>query len=318
MREKKTIVILVLLFTVTIIVITYGIITRTSNANTLIYNLLLPTETRTLIPIQMKLPNGQWSQPIKFNFDTGASFATDIPLELLADFGSGPDGVPSDQRHEQPVIIKIVGLNGEYKIPCMIQDKDHYDLFRSQSNRYPLLRIRDITDRISIVYTNTQTILRVGSAPPSELMSVGSSNTINLPDMALRDGTPTSGWQWMQVKFSNPSSHANITDWFGLNTGDVRIVMKKSLGDSLQLPLIDGRDSDNFNSHATMEFIESMPTHAILANIPIEVRRDTADFARGGPARNFGSGLVVLDRYSIVVWGGLHWALIPASAQKSH
>jgi hypothetical protein len=79
--------------------------------------------------------------------------------------------------------------------------------------------------------------------------------------------------------------------------------MKKNLSDSLQLPLIDGRDLDNFDSHATIEFIESMPTHATLANIPVEVRKDTADFARGGPARNFGTGLVVLYRYSIVVWG---------------
>lgn len=109
--------------------------------------------------------------------------------------------------------------------------------------------------------------------------------------MAPRNSTPTSGWQWTHVKFSNPSSRANITDWFGLNTGDVRIVMKKNLSDSLQLPLIDGRDSDNFDSHATIEFIESMPTHATLANILVEVRKDTADFARGGPARNFGSGL---------------------------
>jgi hypothetical protein len=134
-----------------------------------------------------------------------------------------------------------------------------HDLFRSQSNRYPLLRIRDIIDRISIVYTNTQTILRVGSAPLPELTSVGSYNTINLPDMAPRKGTPTSGWQWMQVKFSSPSSRANITDWFGLNTGDVRIVMKKSLGGSLQLPLIDGRESDNFdrihaNTRSTIKY----------------------------------------------------------------
>lgn len=315
MRGK--IIIILVLLVIVIIIVTYGIITPTAGANTLIYNLLLPTETRTLVPIQMKLPNGQWSQPIKFNFDTGTSFATDIPPELLADFGSGPDGVPSDQRHEQPVTIKIVGLNGEYKIPCMIQDKDHYDLFRSQSNRYPLLRIRDITDSISIVYTNKQTTLRVGSAPPPELTAAGSSNIIYLPDMAPRNSTPTSGWQWTHVKFSNPSSRANITDWFGLNTGDVRIVMKKNLSDSLQLPLIDGRDSDNFDSHATIEFIESMPTHATLANIPVEVRKDTADFARGGPARNFGSGLVVLDRYSIVVWGGLHWALIPAATQDT-
>jgi len=49
-----------------------------------------------------------------------------------------PVGVPSDERKEQPRVIRIPGLDGEYKIPIMIQDKDHYDLFRNDSNRYPL------------------------------------------------------------------------------------------------------------------------------------------------------------------------------------
>ena len=43
--------------------------------------------TRPLIPVQMQLPNGTWSETVIFNFDTGASFPTDIPLQLLDDFG---------------------------------------------------------------------------------------------------------------------------------------------------------------------------------------------------------------------------------------
>jgi hypothetical protein len=69
------------------------------------------------MPIQMKLHYGSWSAPIKFNFDSGASWPTDIPLELLADVGAAPDGVPSDERKEQPGVIRIPGLDGEYKIP---------------------------------------------------------------------------------------------------------------------------------------------------------------------------------------------------------
>ena len=33
---------------------------------------LTPSESRTIIPIQMQLPNGKWSNPISYNFDSGA------------------------------------------------------------------------------------------------------------------------------------------------------------------------------------------------------------------------------------------------------
>ena len=46
----------------------------------------------------MQLPNGKWSNPTSFNFYSGVSWATDVPLELLGSFGSGPDGVPSDEE----------------------------------------------------------------------------------------------------------------------------------------------------------------------------------------------------------------------------
>jgi hypothetical protein len=276
---------------------------------TLTYD-LPSSDSRTIIPIQMKLPDGLWSAPIKFNFDTGASWPTDVPLELLADFGAAPDGVPSDERKEQPGVIRIPGLDGEYNIPIMIQDKDHYDLFRTDPNRYPLLRIRDITDEISMVFTNKQTVLRLGATKPPELTAAPASSVINLPDMMRRTGTPTSGWQWNQVTFKNPATGLTFTDWMGLNTGDVRIVVKKSLADTLGLPLTPGRNPENFDTHATIEFIESTPIHAILDNIAVEARDDNVRFGRGGPPRNFGLGLVVLDKYSIAIWGGLHWALI--------
>ena len=40
---------------------------------TLTYD-LTSSDSMTIIPIQMKLHNGSWSAPIKFNFDTGASW----------------------------------------------------------------------------------------------------------------------------------------------------------------------------------------------------------------------------------------------------
>lgn len=43
--------------------------------------------SRPIIPIQMQKPDGSWSDPIKFNFDTGASSPTDVPLDLLKAFG---------------------------------------------------------------------------------------------------------------------------------------------------------------------------------------------------------------------------------------
>ena len=237
----------------------------------------------------------------KVNFDTGASWPTDVPLELLADFGAAPDGVPSDERKEQPGVIRIPGLDGEYNIPIMIQDKDHYDLFRNDSNRYPLLRIRDITDEISMVFTNKKTVLRLGVTKPPELTAALTSSVINLPDMRARSGTPTSGWQWNQVTFKNPATGLTFTDRMGLNTGDVRVVVKESLANTLGLPLTPGRNAENFNTNTSIEFIESTPTHAILDNIAVEARDDNARFARGGAARNFGGGLVVLDKYSIAI-----------------
>ena len=100
---------------------------------TLVYN-LTSSETRTILPIQMMLPDGTWSQPVKYNFDTGASTATDVAPQFLSAFGYGPDGVGTDSslRKEQPGKIRIVGLDGEFDLPVRVKDKAHYDLFREQ------------------------------------------------------------------------------------------------------------------------------------------------------------------------------------------
>jgi len=263
---------------------------------------LTPSESRTIIPVQMQLPNGEWSNPINFNFDSGASWATDVPLELLGSFGSGPDGVPSEERKEQIAKIRIAGLSGEYSLPVMIQDKPHYELFRKESppERYPAVRLRDLLPFMSFVFTNENTIIRTNNlGPPPEL---NNPNKILLPDMSPHSGTPTSGWQWLRVKFENPSDRTkSIVDWFGLNTGDKRIIIKKSIADTIHLFLSSGRNFENFDTLSNIEFIEAEPIIK-LVNVKTEARINTAEFARGGEPRNFGGGLEVLDHYSMIFW----------------
>src|SRR5678815_3847633 len=132
--------------------------------NTLVYS-LTSSETRTILPIQMQLPDGTWSQPVKYNFDTGASWPTDVAPQFLPAFGYGPDGVGSDSsnRHPQPGKIRIVGLDKEIDLPVMVQDKAHYDLFRDQPppTRYPLVNVADILTQISMVFASDQTTLRL-------------------------------------------------------------------------------------------------------------------------------------------------------------
>jgi hypothetical protein len=63
--------------------------------NTLVYD-LTSSENRTILPIQMMLPDSTWSQPVKYNFDTGALWSTDVAPQFLSAFGYGPDGVGKD------------------------------------------------------------------------------------------------------------------------------------------------------------------------------------------------------------------------------
>ncbi len=281
-----------------------------SGNHTLVYD-LTSSETRTILPIQMKLPDGTWSQPVKYNFDTGASLPTDVAPEFLSAFGYGPDGVGSDpsKRITLPGKIKIVGLDGEFDLPVMVQDKAHYDLFRDQPPpiRYPLLRVADILTEVSMVFTNEETTIRLRDVPIPELADI--SKLISLPDLQRRDGTPTSGYQWMRVDFINPSTGGAIEDWFGLNTGDDKLVLKKqSVADVLQLPLT-RTSSCNYDSESTIVFKEASKP-AKLDSAPVQVREETCQFARGGEPRNFGGGPAFLSEYTLILWD-MHRALLP-------
>ncbi len=278
--------------------------------NTLVYK-LTSSETRTILPIQMRLPDGTWSQPVKYNFDTGASHPTDVAPEFLSAFGYGPDGVGTDSsdRKEQPGKIRIVGLDKEIDLPVMVQDKDHYSLFRDQPSpeRYPLLKVKDILTQISMVYTLENTTLRLNGVPIPELADT--SKLITLPDFQLREGTPTKGWQWMRVSFINPSTGAAIEDWFGLNTGDSKLVIKKeSVADEINLPLT-RTDDCNYASKGTLDFIEaSKPVK--LDSATVQVREEDCRFARGGEPRNFGGGVPFLSKYTMILWD-MHRSLLP-------
>ena len=280
-----------------------------SGKHTLVYD-LTSSETRTILPIQIKLPDGTWSEPVKYNFDTGAT-TTDLAPEFLSEFGYGPDGVGIDpsKRVTIPTKIKIVGLDGEFNLPVMVQDKAHYDLFRDQPPpvRYPLLKIADILTDTSMVFTNEDTTIRLRDVPIPELTDT--SKLISLPDLQRRDNTPTSGLQWMRADFINPSTGASIEDWFGLNTGDNKLVLKKqSVADVLQLPLT-RTSSCNYDSESTVVFKEASEP-AQLDSAPVQVREETCLFARGGEPRNFGGGPPFLSEYTMILWD-MHRALLP-------
>ena len=122
-----------------------------------------------------------------------------------------------------------------------------------------------------MVYTSEQTTLRLRDVPIPELADA--SKLITLPDLQRRDGTPTSGWQWMRVDFINPSTGAGIEDWFGLNTGDNKMVLKKqSVADEIKLPLT-RTDDCNYDSKSTVVFKEaSKPVK--LDSAPVQVREE--------------------------------------------
>ncbi|MEJ7642564.1 MAG: hypothetical protein WKF36_10270, partial [Candidatus Nitrosocosmicus sp.] len=273
-----------------------------SGKHTLVHD-LTSSETRTILPIQMKLPDGTWSQPVKYNFDTGASTATDLAPEFLSAFGYGHDGVGSDpsKRITLPGKIKIVGLNGEFDLPVMVQGKAHYDLSRDQPPPIscPLLRVADILTDVSMVFTNEDTTNRLRDVPTPELTDT--SKLKALPDLQRGDGTPTSGWQWMRADFINPSTGGAIEDWFGLNTGDNKLVLKKqSVVDVLQLPLT-RTSSCNYDSESTIVFKEASKP-AKLDSAPVQVRGETCQFARGGEPRNMGGRPAFLSIYTLILW----------------
>ena len=253
----------------------YSLLNGITANSTLVYN-LTSSEDRTILPIQMMLPDGMWSQPVKYNFDVGASWPTDIAPQFLSAFGYGPEGVGKDssKREGQPGKIKIVGLDKEIDLPIMVNDKSHYDLFREQPppTRYPLLNVKDILKKISMVFTSDQTTLRLRDVPIPELADT--SKLIDLPDFQPRDGTPTSGWQWMRVKLINPSTGAGVEDWFGLNTGDDKMVLKKqSVADDINLRL-KRINSCNYDSKSTIVFTEASKP-VVLDSAAVKVREES-------------------------------------------
>ena len=172
---------------------------------------------RPYIPIQMQKPNGSWSSTIIFNADTGASWATDVPLQLYRDFGGYVD---SDDRKEQPGRVRIPGLSGEFDIPIVRQDKAHYDLFREQSSRKPLLRVRDLTKYFNVIFERTKTTLRhksLGAIPP-EIQKEG---TIFMPVASRRTGTPTSAYWWTKGTMIGSKTYSNV--WFNVCTGRLQL-----------------------------------------------------------------------------------------------
>ena len=104
-----------------------------------------PKRGRPIIGVSFKQPNGQWSALIPMNFDTGASYPTDIPLQIATKWGSTSN---SSQKYYKDSPVRIEGFGDkEFKIEICLQDKDHYKLLRDEADapdyRYPLLRVRD-------------------------------------------------------------------------------------------------------------------------------------------------------------------------------
>lgn len=260
--------------------------------------------TRPIIPVQMMLPNNEWSETVLFNFDTGASSPTDIPLQLLDDFGYKEIANGKTRpTYKKKMRIPDSGLP-DFWLDCMLQNKAHYDLFREQKNRYPLLRVRDLvmTDYFSIVYNLQNTVIRTKEMDVPEIRKTG---TVRLPDAMKRSGTPTSSWYWWKVKFRNPRKTSQTeTDWFQHCTGDYKIILKKDTAEEIDLKLESKIDSENWNSHVTMEFTEAKPVNnAKLINAATTVRSMDADYARGGDPRNFGGGIEILKKWSVVIKG---------------
>ncbi len=264
------------------------------------YTSKTPNTSRPIIPIRMQKPDGTWSDPIKFNFDTGASSPTDVPLDLLKAFGGQVD---TSKRKTQSGKIIIPGFNNDQvlDIPIMVQDKAHYDLFRSQSSRKPLLRVYDLMPYLSIIYELNQTTLipkELGN--PTEPSTV--QGTIMMPPAQQRTGTPTSAHYWSKGTMTGSKTYSNV--WFNINTGDYRFIIPRSFCDNAGFKITSDNISGNGESNATGTFRwdETTPTKLTLSNITVTARDDDEDFARGGEPRCLMGGPHFLSKYKIVIW----------------
>lgn len=269
------------------------------------YTSKTPSTSRPIIAIRMQKPDKTWSDPIKFNFDTGASSPTDVPLPLLSAFGGQ---VSTSKRKAIPGKIKIDGFNNgqEMEIPIMVQDKDHYDLFRKQSNRYPLLRVYDIMPYMSITYETKQTTL----TPKSTGNPTIPSNAILMPSAQQRSGTPTSAHYWSKGTMKGSKIFSDV--WLNVCTGDYRFIIPRSFCDKAGFKITSDNISGNGESFATGTFIweETTPQKLTLDEITVTARDDDQDFARGGIPRCLMGGPNFLSRYKIVIWDN-NMAFIP-------
>jgi hypothetical protein len=278
--------------------------------------IIVPTTTtnkgRPIIKVSFKQPDGKWSAFIEMNFDTGATYPTDIPIGIAPKWGRITN---SDQKYYKDTPIKIEGFTNEFKIEVCLQDKDHYDLFKSQPppTRFPLLRVRDMAQYMSFVFAKENTTMTLGTSQPQALKdAVAQGKSIpRLADMKRRTGTPTSGWQWYKADLINPVIGEKSNDWFPVNTGERQAIVKRSLCDKVHLIYPDLGSDGRADSKATISYTESNPL-LTLSNVTIQVRDDDEDFARGGEPRNLIGGPPILDNWKIVLWSSyLHLAFIP-------
>jgi hypothetical protein len=134
---------------------------------------------------------------------------------------------------------------------------------------------------------------------PTEISTPG---TITMPPAQQRTGTPTSAWYWSRGQAWGPSCRT-VTDWFNVNTGDYRFIIKRSTADSVYLPLTpDPTDTDEYLTNGNFIWSEATPPLK-LTGVPITVRNDDASFARGGAPRNLCGGPNFLNSYKIVIYG---------------
>lgn len=268
-------------------------------------------DTRLVFDVQQKLPNGTWSSDLRYNWDTGAVRETVLHPSLLTTYGYTKDGLPHSDSKAKTETIRIKGFQGEFQIPVRPEDKDHYTQIREDGEpaRYPLLRIRDLMGQLSFVQTSKTFTIRTKGVPIPEL---NKSGIVSLPDFASRPNTPTTGWQWLRVKYSNPNDASkNIEDWQGFpHTGDRRFIIKKeSVVDKIGVPQTATSDSDEFDAVLNMTLLEANPVTTIT-NMAVTSRKESASTGGGGDARNIGWGLSVLSKYTLVLWD-LHRALVP-------
>lgn len=277
-----------------------------------------PKRGRPIIKVSFKQPDGNWSALISMNFDTGASYPTDIPLDIAKKWGSVSN---SDQKYYKDSPIRIEGFGDkEFKIEICLQDKSHYDLLRSEADapdyRYPLLRVRDLAKYMSFIWSKENTTMTLGTSQPQELKdAVAAGKTITrLADMSKRSGTPTTnGWQWYYADLMDPALGEKAQDWFGCNTGDRRAIIKRSLADKIHLTYPKLTSSNNYraDTKATILWKEAKPPLK-MSNITVQIRDDKEAFARGGTPRNLIGGPPFLDNWKIVLWSSyLHLAFIP-------